>query len=67
VPDPETDVELPVEDAVEQEQWVAPPVQPDGIASTLADRATDGEVLEADEVDLADQQSVVGYDEEDYR
>jgi hypothetical protein len=61
VPDRETDVELPLEDAVEQDRAVAPelgdPLNTPGAES----------VLEVDEADYAEQQSVVGYDDEDYR
>lgn len=62
MPEPQTDIELPVEDAVEQEQPVSPVADPD-------DQATDtsGPALEASEADYAEQQAVVSYDDEDYR
>ena len=65
VPDPETDVELPVEDAVEQEQLVVP-APSDANAATVPS-AEQEPTLEADEADYAEQQSVVGYDDDDYR
>jgi hypothetical protein len=58
VPDPETDVELPIEHAVEQEQDVE--AGQESPAPTAADPA----VLEAD---VADQKSVGDYGEDDYR
>lgn len=66
MPDQDTDVELPVEDAVEQELLVTP----EGEGSIPLDTETAGaesRSLEANEADYAEQQSVVGYDDEDYR
>ncbi len=68
MPDPESHVELPVEDAVEQEQLLAPPPDPE---VTSGASGSPGEPLdaslEANEADYAEQQSDVGYDDEDYR
>lgn len=61
MPDPEADIELPVEDAVEQDQDVA------GQESPPLPAAPDAALLEADEADVADQQSVVDYGDDDYR
>ena len=65
VPDPETDVEMPVEDAVEQERLVVP-APADSNAAT-GPNAAEEPTLEADEADYAEQQSMVGYDDDDYR
>lgn len=64
MPDQETDVELPVEDAVEQEHATVPEL---GDAGTVASADSAVGTLEVDEADYAEQQSVVGYDDEDYR
>ena len=61
MPDPETDVELPIEDAVEQEQDTEAGQEPPS-TPTVADAA----LMEADAADVVDQQSVVDYDD-DYR
>lgn len=68
MPDPEIDVEVPVTDAVEQEQPLAPPPDPEVTlgASDPSEPTLDAS-LEANEADYAEQQSVVGYDDEDYR
>lgn len=61
MPDPDIDVELPLEDAAEQEQLVAPE------SATPSPPPADGGSLEANEADYAEQQTVVGYDDEEYR
>ena len=62
MPDPETDVELPIEDAVEQEQAVEAGQEPPPVPTAPA-----AVPLEADEADVADQQSVVDSGDDDYR
>ena len=58
MPDPETDVELPIEDAVEQEQDVEAGQEPPP--------APGAALMEADEADVTDQQSVVDYVDDDH-
>ena len=63
MPDPDADIELPVEDAVEQEQDVLDtPLQP-----TSAAPPPEPGSLEADEADVAEQMAVVDYGDDEYR